>query len=353
MTKNLLNAALMGAVVFYASAGHAFLDKKEKSSEERFQPYGNNYLIYPQKTIYNRKQNDQQSMEGHYSFKYIITDPRFERETTYEEGDPFNQFFFSYTGEFDFYVNPKGTGRESGPVINRTSNPALHWMRTYNQRPGERVRRSLFGTKATLNWTDISFEHRSDGQVVESKDTDGAGNYLAQLEHQNNPNSEYFDTISMGSNYLKFAAGFTIGDKETQQECDKVLSCYSLDISAKVYMSGDDSDVTWGPTAADDPNIRDYDIIRIRYSSTTELADKIKTFISGYIDQVTLQAEYTFGRTGVKNSSLDVNFIFPGQFRDSKTEIPWFIGLHTGPMDRLSNYTKNMTSIGVGLMLYY
>jgi len=155
---------------------------------DRFFPYGTNYAL-PQFT-----NGDDRAFEVQYSFKYILFDceksqliPPIKCST--DDGKGLN-VYFSFTGEFDFYLG----SRESGPVVNRTSNPVFH------------MRWDILEKKSSdyIEWYDIGFEHRSDGQVVSAdlQDSNPAsptfGQYLTEIELQNG-NHEYFDTLSRGA----------------------------------------------------------------------------------------------------------------------------------------------------------
>lgn len=93
--------------------------------KSRLRPYEPSHMLF------NKAQNDEWAIRAHYSFQYSIYPTR--REVPCEQVrfadanlltlvEPAYDIYFSYTGEFDFYA---GT-RPSGPVVNRTSNPALH-----------------------------------------------------------------------------------------------------------------------------------------------------------------------------------------------------------------------------------
>lgn len=332
-------------------SGHVFADNDDS---QRFVPFNNNYILYPQYTKY-RDGKDDVSLEGHYSFKYIFYDCKFKGGLL--EGEKCrnkNQVFFSYTGEFDFYVDFFNAGRESGPVINRTSNPALHWKRKYNFN---------FTDYIKLNSIDLSIQHRSDGQVIEADATDSNGQLLAQQEYLNDPNSDYFDAISRGSDYIQLATEMIFGDKQNDPGfCDRKMSCYALVMSLKGYLTHSDN-ITWGPLAGSDTRIHDYDILRIKYTNSfnvggsdcdnKEDCSESKKIQPGKIKSMTLQFEYTVGHRGLATDSLDINFIFPVKSSSGSFEWPWYIGMHFGPMDRLSNYTEPMTSLGIGLMFTY
>ena len=350
-----MNSLLLGIFLLLTSlTASAFVTQDSDNQISRFQPYGNNFMMYPQATKY-RNGRDDVSLEGRYSFKYIIFDCQFYNGSSEEDKcTSKSQLFLSYTGEFDFYVDFFDKGRESGPVINRTSNPALHWLRKYDFEIMDNIK---------LITSDLSIQHRSDGQAVEVYERDSNGQLLTQIEYNNDPYSEYFDAISRGSDYLQLATGFVIGDERNKMSsCKKTYGCYEIDISAKAYLTHDD-EINWGPLAGTDTKIHDYDILRIKYTNSYDVSGKkcwndggcsiLEWMLPGKIDNVTWQVEYTAGHKGAETDSLDINFIFPFSLGSDSFKLPWFIGMHFGPMDRLSNYTESTSSIGVGLMFSY
>ena len=352
----------------------------------RFQPNGLNYVLIAQgsnfnSTVDDKTQEDDQSIEAHYSFKYNLYDCRignakhkeaveFNSSATkeYEEKvdeikrnnpepntfldsedlvaalslpklrnipplnwdvcayDQFSKFSmnFSFTGEFDFYA---GT-RDSGPVINRTSNPAFHGVFDFDNEH--------------IGFLDIGLEHRSDGQVTEidETDTDSSsptfGQLKTQIAYQDN-DYEYFDGLSRGSDYLSFTTGKL---KKFQ---------FSWSASIKYYL-GDDTDVNWGPLANEGVTIEDYDIVRLFLADTVHFNKSVLG-----VNKMTISGEYTVGKELEKTDSIDLNFILPilpGEDTQG-FDLPLLFRFHHGPMDRLSDYTHSITSFGVGFVFSY
>jgi len=164
---------LLLVTVFMFSTTSAVASSNEFG--DRFFPYETNYAI-PQFT-----NGDDRAFEVQCSFKYILFDceksqliPPIKCSTA--DGKGLN-VYFSFTGEFDFYLG----SRESGPVVNRTSNPAFHMRWDILEKKGSDY----------IEWYDIGIEHRSDGQVVSAdlKDSNPAsptfGQYLTEIELQN------------------------------------------------------------------------------------------------------------------------------------------------------------------------
>ncbi len=283
----------------------------------RFQPYKMNYALW-QYTA-----NDDYAAEVQYSFKYLINDPT--------EENRLHSFYLSYTGKFDFYM---GT-RYSSPVINRTSNPAFH----YRYLSSARELRPF--------WLDIGVEHRSNGQVTEVtvKDENPSsptyGQYLTEIEYQKG-NHEYFDGISRGANYVSISPcwRFRAEDRDNiGYDQDKI------EAEGKIYFSND-SRITWGEYAGSDRRIYDYDLVRLHYSHTQKFRWQV-------MRHATVGFDYLFGRKGVATDSVDLYAITPLYVPGLSWRIPLIVKAHFGPMERLSDYTRPMRSVGIGLALAY
>lgn len=310
----------------------------------RFQQDGKSSVLFQQWT-----EDDQTAMEVDYSFKYILYNCDYafnykteKREPSCKDDEWKGELYFSFAGRFDFYVDLAGEdyGRASGPVINRISNPALHW-RIY-PKEGKTPIKNL-----TLEWFDIGVEHRSNGQVVEifERDTDPGsptvGQLLTQIAYDNDDHA-YFDGLSRGANYLKLSANFRGGKGRADvNECNHTDQCAMYSLSAKIYAT-DDSEVNWGQLASKDVSIRDYDIVRLGYTN------KFHTFRSKR-PSMTVNAEYTFGKDFFGTDSLDIVIARPFETIHG-LKWPWYIKIHLGPMSSLSNYSKPANSVGVGFL---
>lgn len=169
----------------------------------RFQPYRANYGLFMPASEY-----DDDKLNAHYSFRYSIFDcrreqkplspPRCESDKKYF-GIFKPELLISYTGVFDFYMG----SRPSGPVVNRMSNPAVHLYSAIGEEwPG-------------IDYLELAFEHRSNGQVVEvEKDgavAQAAFDAAAQAAYDGD-NYVFFDTLSRESNYLNLTFGTDEGN---------------------------------------------------------------------------------------------------------------------------------------------
>ncbi len=280
---------------------------------QRFQPYGLNSAVY------TFTEDDDAALRADYSFLFRLYDTKQIEE---QEDVSRTIFFFSYSGQFDFYV---GT-RDSSPVINRISNPALTLYHIFQ---GE-----------ALDFVSFALEHRSNGQVVEIDERDESGNLKTQVAY-NNDDYEYFDALSRGANYATFSFGGS--HKFGKDEHDLYWG-----ISNKIYVT-DDTEVNWGRWQNGSTNIKDYDITRIglKYEGPK---------FSDYIQRPVALAEYTIGKKFFDTDSIDISLILPLRM-SKKTQNQWLLPItltyHSGPMNTLSNYTKSVQSIGAGVTFWY
>lgn len=252
------------------------------------QPYEPNYFIY------RWAEEDETALRAHISFQYKLHE--------YGHDDLVDlirnsYFYFSYTGEFDFYT---GT-RDSGPVVNRVNNPAVHWRKVYSD----------------FKFIDVSLEHKSNGQSTEvATPRQIERTQLAYLEGDRH----FFDTISRGSDFLAVEGKY------------KTLDCsWSFYAKAKIYLRTDYA-VTWGSDAGNDLSIEDYDRVR---------------FLVNYkIGEGELGVEWTLGDKHLNTDSWNIDYLF-----SKDAIIPIYVRYHYGPLFTLSNYTKEENYIGVGIKL--
>lgn len=274
---------------------------------ERLLPYEPSYCIY------RNANDDEDAIRAHYSFKFVLN----------PDNNPINhEFFLKYTGEFDFYMS----SRASGPVINRISNPGIHYM--FTKRNGSCFKNFILG-----------YEHRSNGQVTEVKSASEAA--IAQQAYQQNKH-EFFDGISRGSDYYSLGLGFFL---------------YNVNINSKIKLyKREDSDITWGPLAGKDVSILDYDIFTINGSYRNK--------IFGINTETSLT--WTFGREYFDTDSIDADLMLDLRllgwikyfdyaknnnflYEVSEILLPFYFRYHYGPMFTLSNYTEVKRSFGMGL----
>ena len=283
----------------------------KESNKSRFRALNMNSAIW------QFNEHDDNALEASYSFAYIWFDCRRDNTKTelkdnWETCKSTREFNFtsylSYTGQFDFYL---GT-RNSGPVINRVSNPALHFQVLPSQK-----------NKYFFDYIDLGIEHRSNGQTTEIDETDRRGILQTQRAYENGDYA-YLDGISRGANYISLAIGADIS------------KAFNWEVSIKNYWS-QDSDVNWGSIKNDAVKFSDYDLVNLSFSYSFE---KIK-----------LATKYTFGHEFTDTDSIEFIAFLP--YSNNRLKIPFILKVHFGPMENLSNYTDSVINFGIGIALSF
>ncbi len=298
------------------------------SQKKRFSAYQPNYAIY------KSTEGDDGSLEMHFSFKYLLTEPHCVPKgeldlsclLNYKKRD---EVFFSYTGEFDFYFYR--TSRQSQPVINRIHNPAFHYRTHFDTSDSE--------GGVSIEWFNIALEHRSNGQTVPAK---GSPYEERAREAYATGDIAYFDKISHSANYISFEAKFNAGNnKKDNKKCRRSFSCVNFWLSVKEYILQDyeESDVNWGPRDDEGVSIEDYDRAKFIISNEFSINNT----------DLNLTLEWTVGDELLDTDSFDLSLMFAVNF-GNRFRLPFYIRGHYGPMNTLSDYTREQNSIGVGLL---
>lgn len=292
-----------------------------------FAAHQNNYVLF-RNWMHNNgwAGADEGALRAQYSFKYSVSgcprstaqvrdgsasdqeyDWHVQGRADYQ--DDGHEIFLAYTGQFDFYMST----RPSGPVINRLSNPGIHW----------RLPRSWLWQDVARNTAVVlSYEHRSDGQVFEP--TEGTGPEVAQRAYDGR-DRWLFDTISRGSNYFGIHA-----DGDTYWVDRRI----DLSVNLKFYTS-QDSAITWGPLRDRGLRVSDYDRVWVN--------------LGMYADQWGYwELAWRIGDRGLAGDSFDLGWQKSGR-EASIVRLPLYIHAHFGPMNTLSNYTQRQNSLGIGL----
>ncbi len=303
----------------------------------RFQSFHDNYVLWHQMRNNGWAAKDEGALRGQVSVQYSLINCPQQRDkesrtpkrlvaTARSDKPDFwerlagTEVFVSYTNRFDFYLG----SRDSGPVINRVSNPGLHLRLpagVISGQPGD-GRDSL----------QLSLEHMSDGQVVEPV-TNPRDQLRAQRAYERG-DRPFFDTISRGMNYVALQ-GEWIWDLPQKSEAQ-------LDLRAKVkaYIGQSDSAITWGPLAGQGLRFANYERAKVRLGLYWPELGRF---------ELTSQ----FGDSGFKHASYTVSWQYNLRVDRVNFELPLFVQAHFGPMNTLSNYTQRQDSIGIGLRLAY
>lgn len=310
---------------------------------KRFDAHRKNYVIA------HGAESDEGAVEVQYSIRYLITRANclylnFKNKEKYKDNNIdfacldnyLNRWelFLGYTGKFDFYWRT----RDSGPVINRISNPGAYARKYYKYK--------------NLRWFTIGYEHKSTGQTVSADrlvdDPSSAdfGRYVAQVNLENG-NHTYFDEISVDTDYFSFEALFLVGKSDRDgslESCDKNFTCIRLNLGAKYYVRKD-SGVYWGPLANSDVKISDYDIFTVGLTNIFETGCTV-------FPEIELGTVWTFGDKMFETDSFDIHVGFPIVLK-SNFKVPLFIKVHLGPLNNLSDYSNRQNSYGMGLKLSF
>jgi len=291
------------------------------TSPERFGQHGDNYALYNTMRNNGWAGHDESAVRAHYSLKFTFCGPKFSRSrpvanepddptrtpTLCPQGEKSSQLelFAAYTGEFDFYA---GT-RESGPVVNRVSNPGL-----FVRIP---LRLYLPSLAQGDDHAELGIEHRSNGQVGDV--TSARGTEAAQRAYQAR-DRQFFDAISRGADYISLSARLfdRFGDDRVE-----------LRSKLRLYLN-QDAAVTWGPLANAGRRFSDYDRLQLMGAIHPRGWGR-------------WELQWRVGDRGLATDSFDL-----GWQAESKS-FPLYIRLHRGPMNTLSNYTQRQDSVGIGI----
>lgn len=329
MFKKFVGPILVLLGCFFSSEGNAIPNTeqqlKSKASKDgdvllpgtdRFGPFEPNYVICKFVSGFDN------SINLHYSFYYIFHKGRL------------GKVFLKYTGEFDFYaLVPIAEGhRNSSPVINRISNPGIHYRTS--EFCGDQ-------NESPLKWIGVGIEHLSNGQVVDVSDTLNGG-YITQSEFENG-NEEYFDFLSRGSDYISAEFFLKWGKFDDALFSDSHQEEHSLSLwtRAKCFYSNS-SNIMWGELAHSDTSIEDYDIARFVLTQNNK-------YPNSWLAELQFGLEYTIGKKCFQTDSLDITILAKIKWNE-KFRTPFYLRAHAGPSDVFSDYTRVRNSWGFGLL---
>lgn len=215
---------------------------------EKFKSYKPNYVVYVPKEG-NTPAEDDEHLEVYYSFKYRISNEKIHGKLSYN-----NYYYLSYTGKFDFYTDifhETPESRKSSPVINRLSNPEIHYrayLSSKNQKQG------LFS-----KYIDVAFGHESNGQTLD------INSYEAYRDNTQD-GVHFVDYISRGWDYLSAEYKYEYNKKNCDAE---YFSCLYGHIYVRRFYNygplqkGIDDDIFWPDTVNTDAKIKYFDGIRL------------------------------------------------------------------------------------------
>ncbi|WP_196159353.1 hypothetical protein [Reinekea sp. G2M2-21] len=245
------------------------------------------------------------------------------------------RFFFGMTGMFDFYL----ITRDSGPVINRISNPGIYleFYTPYqffspSESESHQEKSLLFG-----------LEHRSDGQVLDETDEDGEpvptqfndkGEPIAYVldditDAFNSNDHQALDSLGQGANFvsINYSRYFepTIGGE-----------VYGYELNVKPFWFPDNGNRFW--IAGKNVGFKGYDMIGGKVS----VEGMFGSALSG-------SASVRTGTLLLDGISGDLQLTWDICIRG--TSFPLQLRTHLGPMDYLAHYSTSTFSVGLGLNL--
>jgi hypothetical protein len=314
---------------------------------ERFAAFHDNYALVNQMSNNGWASRDERAVRGQLSVKYSFVgcpqrrekdshtlkpapaDTEAKTEGDKDPGKPTSfwqrmrnaELFVSYTNRFDFYLG----SRDSGPVINRLSNPGVHLRLPVRLSSDDKEdgRRDAW---------QISLEHMSDGQVVDP--VNNAHDQLLAQQAYERGDHRFFDTLSRGMNYV------AVQGEWVWQLPAKKDAQFDVRAKVKAYVGKPESAITWGPLAGQGLKFADYERAKIRlglywphlgrFELTTQIGDR-----------------------GFSHASHSLGWQYTVRCPFLNLELPIYVLAHYGPMNTLSNYTQRQDSIGFGVRLAY
>jgi hypothetical protein len=333
------------AMLLAAGSAHAFNNVSGTSLSDpiRLAPYEDNFLLIGNMRHPGWTKSDDVALRARISFKYSFCGPQFRvpqiksaaatpspgtgkdgevRSSTPPASTPADgpeqwrlcpdiksEFYFAYTGEFDFYW----TSRPSDPVIGRVNAPGL-----FLRFPASKFNPS--GNWQEGDGLEIGIQHRSNGQVLEVQDPE-----VRRLARERYASGDFrfFDQVSRGANFLVLAV-----DKQLKPPSGTL----SLATRARLlhYIGTQESEVNWGPLADRGRRFSDYD--RLTVQSWWRISPSLAVDLS-----------WRVGDLGFKADSWTAGL----EWRVGG--IPLYARAHRGPMNTLSNYTQRQDSVHLGL----
>lgn len=179
---------------------------------KRLRPYEGSKVYFD----YGRGHELDGHLDVQYSFRYLFTKPR-----KFNANEEDYEVAFTFSGEFDFYM----LTRDSGPVIGRRYNPGIMYQHVSAKKGG-------------LIIYNISLEHESNGQVVDTPNTLYSQQYDFKDRYQDrytNLDDAYYldvatDSISRSTEMFVAIGGvyrININDNEWFG-CNKSISCFEI-----------------------------------------------------------------------------------------------------------------------------
>lgn len=292
----------------------------------RLRPYEGSYVYFD----YGRGNDLDGHLDVQYSFRYLFTQPH-----TFNAEDEDYEVSFTFSGEFDFYM----LSRDSGPVIGRRYNPGIMYQH-------------LAAKKSGLIVYNFSFEHESNGQVVDTPNTlfslqrDFKNRY--QERYPNLDDSYYLDmaTDSVSRSTEIFAAiggVYRINVDDTEWfACNNSISCFEIYFKFRDSLGDVEDDVFWDGQSTNAHLIEHQGSQLSLYSG-----------FNNNIQSLTLiyRTGQIFGGNPGQKNTWDINYTHNLKISDN-FYLPVILSYHYGYLEELSNYSEKTSYFSMGLFFH-
>lgn len=247
---------------------------------------------------------------------------------------------FSYTTDFDFYIRSNGNrelGRQSRPVRNRMTSPALHfnWERdTVPRHSGIQYQGFTASFVHHSNGQDLEFEslftqETTDAQIRET---------IAELADSN---PAWMDRVSRGWNYLEVLGRIEAG--KNIPNCQFEFLCINVAAGVRLRLTDVADDIWWEP--GNNSAYLDYNrfTVQIINGWGRELPPDSQFLSFG---KKRFALELKCGSVGCSSNASLRSDVYVGE---GNFQLPLMIYGHFGKNEHFYNYHERADMVGVGL----
>ncbi|MDX2370477.1 MAG: phospholipase A [Colwellia sp.] len=300
--------------------------------QTRFTQHEENYILYD----FNGGEFDEH-LDAQVSIRYYFSSLAF--TDTPPEDDWDYSIFFSYTGEFDFFIS----SRNSGPVENRRFNPGIHTAFRFDKNAGFMEYR-------------VSLEHESNGQDVNDNNTlrSQAHNIYQKNISNNITRAKAFDiakeSVSRESNFIGLGGVYRFNYNDVATiDCDSSPSCFDVHFKFRAKSFSVDNPFFW--LEADDvvPDITEYQGTKISISNHFGEVNA-ESGVSKYGASLTYRTGQFNSNIGKRNT-FDVSLFY--NLKAGNLNIPLMVTYHKGYLSELYQFEKKTSYAMVGLNFIY
>jgi len=317
-------------------------DTNEKpDSKPLYSTYKPNYVL-----LRSRRDGDDAAMAVRLSGRYQylncddLQDTWFCKTFTFGTKYANLKSFLSYTHDFDFYLWGNSTlGRQSEPVVNRMTSPALHFEWTPENAWPDENNRWKIGSRM------LSLVHHSNGQSLDRLSTFGNisdEDLPRAIERLETRNPAWRDNISRSWNYLEAKIRLSRLhwiDEQHNKDCKTHLGCGNFFIAGKRRVFWIDDEIWWEP--GNRSKLSDYNLLEVTYSNEFQRPIENKSRLRSGEFNLTLSCG-TQGCGANAWTRLNLKWPFPN------LELPWMLYVRGGPNEHFYNYHEDTFNAGIG-----